>query len=611
MRHQHAGVLSATAGLSGHGDDVVAFSTAGVPGWIVAIERPSSTVFAPARHAFVLGLASVAGALIVVFAAVAFVLWRARRESARQSGRTRAWTRLTRTLAATTTPKDVADAMLASLVGVFPDAVSVVALDGASGGIVQASSRARSVPGLDRATLERIAEVGRERPRSLIERDPARGGGLGRLGRRYRALHAVPVGGGPGGSLGTISILSPATELDPDDWSLLESFADLAESALKRAHLFEREHELATRLQRSLLPDRLPSPEGVVLAGHYHAGGPAVEIGGDWYDAVRRPDGIVQLCVGDVSGRGIGAATVMGRHRNTFHAYAYECVSPAQIIRRMLRHVQGDQMITVAVVSVDPYTGEIAYSCAGHPPPLLVDQGTRKVRRLDDASAPPIGVADASEVAEGRLQLAGPATLALYTDGLIERRGLGLDEAIDLLGDALASVDRATPDDVLEQIAAEIGPPVDDVALLIAALEEAAELEIELPALPAALPELRRRLRMWLGRHGVVGDELAEVVLAVSEACNNAIEHAYTDREGTLRVRIVADGRLLRIVVEDQGRWRDARPGDERGRGILLMRNLMHSAKIETGPAGTQVRLERRRGGRGSDSELAPTGSPP
>ena len=97
-------------------------------------------------------------------------------------------------------------------------------------------------------------------------------------------------------------------------------------------------------------------------------------MGGDWYDAVRRPDGIVHLSVGDVIGKGIGAAMLMGRHRNAFRAYAYECASPAEIVRRMIRHVDSDEMIiTVACVSFDPYTRELTYACAGHLPPLLID----------------------------------------------------------------------------------------------------------------------------------------------------------------------------------------------------------------------------------------------
>jgi anti-sigma regulatory factor (Ser/Thr protein kinase) len=448
---------------------------------------------------------------------------------------------------------------------------------------------------VDDETLERLAVVGRDHPTTvLLDADPELAGVLASFGGRYRALHAVPIGDRDDSGLGTISLLSLATGLAATDWSLLESFADQAAAALKRARVFEHEHELATRLQRNLLPDRLPTSEGVGLSGHYHAGGAAVEVGGDWYDAVRRPDGIVQLCVGDVSGKGIGAATVMGRHRNTFHAYAYECTSPGEIIRKMLRHVDGDLMITVACVSVDPYTAEVSYSCAGHPPPLLVDRATHEVRRLDGASAPPLGVAEPGEIVERSIQLDGPSTLALYTDGLIERRGRNIDQAIDFLGGLIAADGAITPAGVLEQITDAIGHPVDDVALLVAAIDDPASFDVEFSASPAVLPGLRRRLRLWLKRRDLAGDVLAEVVLAVSEACNNAIEHAYRGQDGTLRVRVVAADGLLHATIGDDGEWRDATPGGDRGRGILLMRSLMDSAEIETSASGTQVRLERR-----------------
>src|SRR5262249_10600527 len=160
------------------------------------------------------------------------------------------------------------------------------------------------------------------------------------------------------GLLGTLGLLTREPELDASDWALLESFADLATQALQRAWRFAREHDLAVRLQRSLLPGALPELDGMSLDAHYLAGAAAVEVGGDWYDAVRRPDGIIQLCVGDVSGRGIGAATVMGTQRSIFRAYAYECESPSAIVQRMLRHMEGEgEMITVAAVSIDPYTG--------------------------------------------------------------------------------------------------------------------------------------------------------------------------------------------------------------------------------------------------------------
>jgi anti-sigma regulatory factor (Ser/Thr protein kinase) len=107
---------------------------------------------------------------------------------------------------------------------------------------------------------------------------------------------------------------------------------------------------------------------------------------------------------------------------------------------------------------------------------------------------------------------------------------------------------------------------------------------------------MRRRLRAWLARRGLEDGEAAEVVLAVSEACNNAIEHAYRDNgTGPVRVRLDGDGAgTLRVVVDDQGTWREQAPTGDRGRGIGLMEHLMESTDIQSGLHGTRVTLERR-----------------
>jgi anti-sigma regulatory factor (Ser/Thr protein kinase) len=392
--------------------------------------------------------------------------------------------------------------------------------------------------------------------------------------------------------VGTIALLSADQRLDASQWALLASFADQGAQALERAQLFAHEHDLAVRLQQSLLPDRLPSGNGVKLAGHYLAGGDGVAVGGDWYDALRRPDGIIQLCVGDVSGRGIDAATMMGRQRNTFRVYAHDYLSPAEITRRMLRHVNGDEMVTMACVSLDPYTGELSYSCAGHPPPLLVDQESGEVIRLDRAGAPPIGVAEPADIIEAHLALSGNAVLTMYTDGLIERRGEDIDAGIDFLGQVVADDPNATPDSIVAKVTEAIGGPDDDVALLLIALDgKRTTFELEVPADPAETPRIRHRLRGWLARRRFDVLTAAEIVLAVSEACSNAIEHAYGDREGTIKLSIEEDGKMVRAVIEDQGNWRDGPADDERGHGITVMKHLMHSAEFETGTRGTRVTL--------------------
>ena len=597
IRRQGSGVLADTLGLDGGGGDVVAFATSTVPGWVTAIDRPRSTVFAAAQRALALELASVGAGIVLVFMILGFIVRRSRRESDAQNERTRSWGRLTQALTVAATPPEVAEALLSALASAFRDAVAIVAFESLD--ILQVTTgsgtpQARRIIE-NNGALDTIARLGTGGPTSrLLEHEPALASLHAQSGRRFRALHTLPIldNGEP---VGTISLLGVAARLGASDWLLLGSFANQAAHALERALLFAHEHELAVRLQRSLLPARLPSTRGVGLAGHYLAGGDAVEVGGDWYDAVRRPDGIIQLCVGDVSGKGIGAATVMGRQRNTFHVYALDCVSPAEIVRRMLRHVDGDEMITLACISLDPYTGELDYACAGHPPPLLLDRESGELIRLDRASSPPLGVADPADIIEARVQLPRRAALAMYTDGLIERRGENIDQGIDLLGRVIAAETNLTPDRVVTRVSEAIGAPSDDVALMLVSFDaQRTGFEVELPAHPEHLPGVRRRLRGWLSRRALDEQQIDDTILAVSEACNNAIEHAYRETEGAISVSIREEADTLRIVVEDHGSWREERPSDERGRGIMLMRNLTDSAEIESTPHGTRVTLAQR-----------------
>jgi anti-sigma regulatory factor (Ser/Thr protein kinase) len=437
--------------------------------------------------------------------------------------------------------------------------------------------------------------TGTPRTRSLEREKPLRGLYLA-YGRRLKALHSVPILDEEGAPAGSIALMTARGRLEPSEWELLGAVVDQASRALARARAFEHEHDLAVRLQRSLLPDRLPRVPGIDLAGEYLAGGTGVEVGGDWYDAVHRPDGILQLCVGDVSGRGVGAATVMGRQRNIFRAHAYDLASPAEILRRMLRHVNDDEMITTACVSIDPLAGEIAYSCAGHPPPLLYDSASGEVMRLDGASAPPLGVAEAADIVETSMPLPEPCRLAMYTDGLVERRGQSIEGGIHALGEVLANDAEPASEAVLAALATMIGAPSDDVALLMAAVAPIVSFELELPAEPGVLPGLRRRLRRWLERRGFDDSEAGEIVLALNEACNNAIEHGYGGAGGVLKLKGRMDGDTVHLEVSDTGQWHVAESNDERGRGILLMHSLMHNVAIDSTVRGTLVTLERRRG---------------
>ena len=411
-----------------------------------------------------------------------------------------------------------------------------------------------------------------------------------------------------GARLGTIAILTGNDQLGAEDWDLLDTFAAQAAAAVERTEVFAHEHELSLQLQRALLPDQLPAVSGVALSGHYLAGTAQLEVGGDWYDAVERPDGILQLCVGDVSGRGIAAATVMAGLRNAFNAYALEYISPAQILKQMLRHVREGEFITVACVSVDTSKGLLTYSLAGHLPPLLVDRDSGEVTRLDAAAAPPFGAAERHSIVEAAVPLPKHPTLALYTDGLVERRGKDLGDGIATLGNVLAEGSAANASELVTRISGLLGETRDDLALLLVSISESgAGTSIDVPADPSSLPRIRQRLRAWLAALELDQAKAEEIVLAVSEACNNAIEHARPSRDGVIKVILGADEHMLTATVEDHGRWREnGGPGD-RGRGLPLMRRLMDSVEIERGREGTRVTLRRSRPTAGRLRAVAPS----
>src|SRR5262249_2898985 len=158
---------------------------------------------------------------------------------------------------------------------------------------------------------------------------------------------------------------------------------------------------------------------------------------------------------------------------------------------------------TVAAVSLDPYTSELCYARAGHPPPLLLDAATGETHRLEGAGAPPLGVAEPLDVVEERVTLPDRALLAMYTDGLIERRGLNMDDAFALFAGVLGGGRGPPPAELVSRVAERLGEPDDDVALLLVAFDAGeTRFDVELLADPSVLSSLRRRLRGWLSRRG-------------------------------------------------------------------------------------------------------------
>lgn len=226
------------------------------------------------------------------------------------------------------------------------------------------------------------------------------------------------------------------------------------------------EHERVELLQRALLPachlaGRAFSAEGVYLAASDH-----LSVGGDWYDVVELPDGAVVVCVGDVVGHGLGAVEAMGRLRFAIAAIAGSGDSPSVMLDRLdevAHSIDGALYSTVWVGRYDPGEGELTYSSAGHPP-ALIDQPGDQVRWLDQGTSVPLGMRTPQPRPLGRLDLHGPATLLVYTDGIVERRGEQLDVGLTRLATA---ADRLGTEAV-EELLAEVRDPSgrDDSVLL-------------------------------------------------------------------------------------------------------------------------------------------------
>ena len=362
--------------------------------------------------------------------------------------------------------------------------------------------------------------------------------------------------------------------------------------------VYEREHTIAETLQRSLLPERLPLIEGVELAARYVPGARGATVGGDWYDVLERPDGRVALVVGDVVGHGLRAAASMGQLRNAFRAYGLVEASPAEVVARINRLVMTgveQVMATVLYLVLDRESGEIAFSAAGHPPPLVISPDG--ARFLDGGRSVPIGAADPAVFREATAVLPPGATLLLYTDGLVERRDTPLDERFEQLVDATAGPG-ADLAELCERVLARVlgaGDPRDDVALLAVRPLPATgkQVSLTLPAEPGSLARLRRRLTRFLHATGASDIQQYEVMLTICEAAGNAIEHAYGPGDANFEVEVNFEEGVLTATVTDTGRWREKR-GEDRGRGLTIIEDLMDEVNVERDESGTHVTMRRR-----------------
>ncbi|MEU8588922.1 SpoIIE family protein phosphatase [Streptomyces sp. NPDC048664] len=281
-------------------------------------------------------------------------------------------------------------------------------------------------------------------------------------------------------TLGVLILTPPGDHWDPDDAVMLIELARRAGTAIDNAQRFEHNRDIAETLQRALLTD-LPSPPGLHLAARYLPATHGLNIGGDWYDAFRQPDGSLIAVIGDVTGHGLHAAVMMSQLRTALRAYAVDGGSPGRLLTRLhlfLHHLQPDLYATAVIARFRPGERVLTWAAAGHPPPVLRTPDGR-VRTLDDKPGAMLGIPLRQDIEDHTVELPAGATLALYTDGLVERRAHGIDPGIERLTEAMSVLAAHDLSHDLESAADHILDPMlkdserdDDVCLLLCHVAE-------------------------------------------------------------------------------------------------------------------------------------------
>ncbi|GAA3372869.1 SpoIIE family protein phosphatase [Streptomyces sannanensis] len=368
--------------------------------------------------------------------------------------------------------------------------------------------------------------------------------------------------------------------------------------AAERLRASERRHrETAVTLQRSLLPQELEQPDDLRIAATYQPGGTDAAVGGDWYDVITLGAGRTALVIGDVMGRGVRAAAVMGQLRTAVRAYARLDLPPHEVLQLLdglAAEIDPSQIATCVYAVHDPNEGRLVYASAGHLPMLVrLEDGT--VHRAAEPTGPPLGTGGWLH-ASSSIPLPPGATAVLYTDGLVERRGEDIDEGVAALEAALAGA-AGTPQVFCDRLLRSLGVTAghdDDVAVLVvqhpsrtgqdAELFHNAALDLlgGVEAAPRARAFASGVLASW--RFPV---ELCDLgVLAASELVANSLQHGTPP----MRLRLRRTDRRLIIEVTDGDdhlpRRRRADPADETGRGISIVATIASSWGSRRTPGG-------------------------
>ncbi|MFG2959031.1 PAS domain S-box protein [Streptomyces sp. NPDC048291] len=368
--------------------------------------------------------------------------------------------------------------------------------------------------------------------------------------------------------------------------AIVRDISDRKRAEAELTALYEQQRHIALTLQRSLMgtPPALP---GLATASRYRPATQGAGVGGDWFDLIPLGADRVGVLIGDVMGRGLEAAAVMGQLRSAAHALAKTGMEPRLLMQALDSCVADldvpDQLVTCCYLVIAPDSGTVTVCSAGHLPTLVASADDGAVGILDSPVNAPLGVGGVL-YEQSRTAVPPGATLVLYTDGLIETPGSDIEERIAELTVVLEKFFAGTPcletaaDHVLASLLPDAESHNDDVTLLLAQLPAAplAALTTDLPACPSSVPAgrafLHKALTAWDCAAGA-----DEALLLLSETLTNAVQHG----EGPIGLHLHRTATDLTVEISDRSpqlpRPRRAAEDEESGRGLLLVRTLADS----------------------------------
>jgi serine phosphatase RsbU (regulator of sigma subunit)/anti-sigma regulatory factor (Ser/Thr protein kinase) len=400
---------------------------------------------------------------------------------------------------------------------------------------------------------------------------------------------------------GVLSVTWPEPRLlGPAQQQFLAAVAGYVAQALTWARQFEAERAVAHQLQQAMIRPVGNADSRVEVNAVYRPATTDLEVGGDWYDVLTVTGECMALIVGDVVGHGISAASAMGQLRSALRGLVLAGLPPAAALEALDKFasvVPDAQFSSCLVAFLDARNESLTVSVAGHMPPLIIDP-RGQASFFEDVQDPPLGFADAARKTT-RLGFPVGSTIILYTDGLIERRGVPLDAGLERLAVTAAEQSGRGIGGLSDRLVRELVSESfhnDDVAVVCARLlsHGPARLTETARAEPARVRALRRTFGDWLQAIGASGQVHAELCIAAGEALTNCAEHAYADTTPqSMTIEASASNNYIQMTIRDSGRWRPPSGDPARGQGLPLIRKLMDRVQVITGSAGTTIAMER------------------